>query len=82
MTGRQKIEAAFSREGASEFAAAICWEDIFIRDHWDKLMSAPWYDLHSPDLERQMAWIHLGPRINNGYLRLLQVFATISSRVH
>ena len=56
MTGRQKIEAAFSREGSKEFAAADCWEYVFIRDHWDQLTNSPWYDQHSPDLERQTAW--------------------------
>jgi len=35
LTGRQKIEAAFSREGSREFAATDCWEYVFIRDHWE-----------------------------------------------
>jgi len=56
LTGRQKIEAAFSREGSQEFAATDCWEYVFIRDHWDQLTSSPWYDQYAPDLERQTAW--------------------------
>ena len=56
LTGRQKIEAAFSREGSQEFAAVDCWEYVFIRDHWDRLTTSPWYDLYAPDLERQTAW--------------------------
>ncbi len=56
LTGRQKIEAAFSREGCQDFAAADCWEYIFIRDHWDQLTTSPWYDQYAPDLERQTAW--------------------------
>jgi hypothetical protein len=56
LNGRQKIEAAFTSEGSKEFAAADCWEYVFIRDHWDQLTASPWYDQHSPDLERQTAW--------------------------
>ena len=56
LTGRQKIEAAFSNEGCQEFAATDCWEYVFIRDHWDQLTASPWYDQYSPDLERQTAW--------------------------
>ena len=56
VNGRQKIEAAFTSEGSQEFAAADCWEYVFIRDHWDQLTASPWYDQYSPDLERQTAW--------------------------
>ena len=56
MTGRQKIEAALSREGSKEFAAVDSWEYVFVRDHWDQLTASPWYDQFSPDLERQIAW--------------------------
>lgn len=56
LTGRQKTEAAFSREGSREFAVTVCWEYVFVRDHWDQLTASPWYDQYSPDLERQMAW--------------------------
>lgn len=56
LTGRQKIEAAFSSEGSREFAATDCWEYVFIRDHWDQLTASPWCDQYSPDLERQTAW--------------------------
>jgi hypothetical protein len=56
ITGRQKIEDAFSSEGSKEFAATDCWEYVFIRDHWDHLTASPWYDQYSPDLERQTAW--------------------------
>jgi len=56
ITGRQKIEGAFSSEGSKEFAATDCWEYVFIRDHWDQLTASPWYDQYSPDLERQTVW--------------------------
>ena len=56
LTGKQKIEAAFTDDGAREFAAVDYWELIFIRDHWDQLTVLPWYDQYSPKLERQTAW--------------------------
>lgn len=56
LTGRQKIEAAFSPEGASEIAAVLCYEGIYIRDHWEQLTSCPWWYLQDPNLEHQMRW--------------------------
>ena len=35
MTGREKIEAAFSIEGTAEIGAVIPYEDIFIRVYCD-----------------------------------------------
>ena len=37
-------------------AAVICYEEIFIRDHWAQLSTCPWWYLHEPDLEKQMTW--------------------------
>ncbi len=56
MTGREKIEAAFSGGGASEIPAVICYEGIYIRDHWSQLTSCPWWYAQSPKLEHQLAW--------------------------
>jgi len=56
MTGRQKIEAAFSPEGTPQIPVVICYEDIYIRDHWDELTSCPWWYRHAPGVERQMLW--------------------------
>ena len=56
LTGKQKIEAAFSDEGSKEFAAVDCWEYVFVRDHWDQLTASPWYDHYSPDIQRQASW--------------------------
>ena len=53
LTGRQKTEAAFSREGTQEFAAADTWEYVFIRDHGDQLTTAPWYDQYAPELKQR-----------------------------
>jgi len=56
MTGREKIEAAFSREGTPEIPAVICYEEIYVRDHWEGLTSSPWWHGYVPDVERQMQW--------------------------
>ena len=56
MTGREKIEAAFSLAGTRELPAVICYEGIYIRDRWDDLTSCPWWYAHSSDLDHQMAW--------------------------
>jgi uroporphyrinogen-III decarboxylase len=56
MTGREKIEAALSKDGTPEIAAVICYEGIYIRDHWDQLTDRPWWYQHSPDMDHQLAW--------------------------
>jgi len=60
MTGREKIEAAFTPEGAptgaAEVPVAICYEDIYIRDHWPQLTDCPWWYCDSPDIAHQLAW--------------------------
>ncbi|MGQ9555404.1 MAG: uroporphyrinogen decarboxylase family protein [Anaerolineae bacterium] len=56
MTGREKIEAAFSLEGTPEIPAVICYEGIYIRDHWSQLTDHPWWYAQSPDIEQQLAW--------------------------
>ncbi len=56
MTGREKIEAAFSKYGTPEIPAVICYEGIYIRDHWDELNSYPWWYREVPDIERQILW--------------------------
>jgi len=55
-TGRQRVESAFSPEGARETGAVICYEDIFVRDHWEELCPYPWWYRLAPGVERQMAW--------------------------
>jgi hypothetical protein len=56
MTGREKIEAALSPAGTREVPAVICYEGIYLRDHWEQVTDYPWWYLHAPDLERQLAW--------------------------
>ncbi|MEK7397719.1 MAG: uroporphyrinogen decarboxylase family protein [Candidatus Poribacteria bacterium] len=56
MTGRQKIESAFSESGTSEIPAVICYEGIYIRDHWDQLTDCPWWYQYSSDIEHQLKW--------------------------
>lgn len=56
MTGREKIEAAFSAQGSREVPVVICYEGIFIRDHWCQITDAPWWHQNVPDIELQMTW--------------------------
>jgi len=56
-TGLQRMEAAFSADGADELPAVLCYEGVFIRDHWSRITRRPWWYLHSPDLDHQVEWI-------------------------
>jgi len=56
MNGREKIEAAFAPEGAPEIGAVLCYEGIYIRDHWSQLTRLPWWYDRSPNLEHALAW--------------------------
>ncbi len=56
MTGREKIEAALSPDGSREIPVVICYEGIFIRDHWDQLTGSPWWHQFSPDIEQVLSW--------------------------
>lgn len=56
MTGREKIEAAFSLEGTPEFATVIPYEDVYVRDRWDELTGMPWWYAHDPNPEIQVRW--------------------------
>lgn len=54
MTGRQRIEQAFAPEGTPEPGAALCYQDIFTRDHFREFDRHPWWYRHSPDLAHQL----------------------------
>jgi hypothetical protein len=56
MTGRERIEAAFSQQGARDLPAVICYESVFLRDHWSQFTDRPWWDLHLLDPASQLAW--------------------------
>ena len=56
MTGRGKMEAALSPEGTSEVPAVVCYEGIYVRDHWRQLTNYPWWYAQAPDIDRQMLW--------------------------
>ena len=57
LTGRQKIEAAFSPEGTPSIPAVIPYEGIFLRDHWNKLTDCPWWYAYSPKVEDHLAYL-------------------------
>ena len=50
------MEAALSPKGTPRIPAVICYEGIFIRDHWPQITSHPWWYRESPSLEHQRAW--------------------------
>ncbi|MCL2813107.1 MAG: uroporphyrinogen decarboxylase family protein [Oscillospiraceae bacterium] len=56
MTGREKIQAAFSKEGTDEFPAVLCYEDIYIRDHWRQITKCPWWYGISAEMDKQIVW--------------------------
>ena len=56
MTGRQKMEAALGPDGSPQTPAVICYEGIYIRDHWDELLDCPWWYQFSPEIDHQVAW--------------------------
>jgi hypothetical protein len=71
MTGREKIEAAFSTDGVLETPVVIPYEDIYIRDHWEALTSKPWWHAYTPDIELQIAWRkEVFTKINQDWLLL------------
>jgi len=51
MTGREKIEATFSPQAPPAVSAIICYEGIYIRDHWHQVASSPWRHREEPDIE-------------------------------
>lgn len=53
MTGREKVEAALSEHGTPAIPAVINYHGIFLRDHWEQVISQPWWALSDPDPERQ-----------------------------
>jgi len=56
MTGREKIRAALAPGGTDQVPGVICYEGIYIRDHWDQLTDCPWWWQSSPDPDHQLAW--------------------------
>jgi hypothetical protein len=56
VTGREKIEAAFTPAGAPEFAVVLCYEGIYTRDHFGTVTDCPWWWAQSPVLEQQLEW--------------------------
>ena len=56
MTGREKLEAALSGEGAAEIPVVLCYEGIYLRDRWREVSTRPWWYRAAPDVDRQRAW--------------------------
>jgi hypothetical protein len=56
MTGRERLEAAFSPAGSPETPVILCYPGIVVRDHWSEFTAAPWWHRLESDLDRQFAW--------------------------
>ena len=71
MNGREKILAALSYEGTNEIPVVICYEDIYIRDHWKDLTYCPWWFTVEPDIEKQLKWRNdVFPKISQDWFSL------------
>ncbi len=82
MTGRDKIEAALSSNGAKSIPVIIPYESILVRDRWEELAPNPWWDLHSPDLQVQMQWRRkVLKRIEHDFLELPLIWYTTPAGV-
>ena len=49
MTGLERILAAFSEQGTSDFPAVACYPGILSRDHYFQLTDMPWWTVHDPN---------------------------------
>lgn len=79
MTGRQKIEAAFSREGTGEIPVVICHEAIFIRNHTSELVPDLQKFQGLSELESQVLWqSDVIEKINQDWWRLLTYPSVLS----
>lgn len=56
MNGKERFIAAFSENGTPEIPVCICYEHIFIRDHWKQLTEKPWWQMYSPFDEDKYCW--------------------------
>jgi len=71
MNGKEKIEAAFSSPGTPEIPAVICYETIFVRDHWKALVARPWWHQFLPDMDVQFElWRRIIDRVAQDWLWL------------
>jgi hypothetical protein len=57
MTGRQKMDAALSPGGSEQVPVMICYENVFLRDHWPRLTRSPWWHLHAHNVADQIVWM-------------------------
>jgi uroporphyrinogen-III decarboxylase len=62
MTGREKVEAALATTGSPQLPVVIPYIGIYARDRWADLTSCPWWYMHDPDVDHQLAWIREAQR--------------------
>jgi len=51
LTGREKILAAMSPQGAASTPVVLCYPELFMRECWEKVTSVPWWGMYSHDIE-------------------------------
>lgn len=54
MTGRERVDAAFSQDGSPEIPVVFCCSEIIVRDHWAELTDTPWWHWFETDLDMQL----------------------------
>lgn len=70
MTGQEKVHRALSPEGSPSFGAVICYESLFLRDHWDELTDAPWWFQFEADPARAARpWLDMARRLGQDWYR-------------
>lgn len=81
MTGRERIEAALSDEGTPETPAVICYERIFIRDHWRELTGREVWESYDPDIDKQIAFSReIIEKTGQDWLRVYPFYSTEDRR--
>jgi uroporphyrinogen-III decarboxylase len=55
MTGKEKLRAALSPDGAREIPAVLCYSGIYFRDHWAQLTPQPWWAASTADMAMHRA---------------------------
>lgn len=56
MTGRERMDAAFSPKGSHETPVFLSLPDGVIRNHWSALTAAPWWHWFETNLQCQLVW--------------------------
>ena len=56
-TRQKRFSEALSPTGTTEFPVVICYDSIFVRDHWNKITDVPWWYRDSGIVDYELAWV-------------------------